>query len=105
MFRTDPTIESSCRTCGSAIKIGTAQSGRALGYRHPVESVVWYDFAYSQTAASCCPAIAFFCSDEHQQGWLLAQSPERIGRQLTLDEALEVGRALFETVLAGVSTG
>lgn len=106
MFQTDTTIESACRVCGDVIKIGTAQTGKALGYCHPSESVIWYDFAYSQiAAASCCPAITFFCSDEHQQRWLLAQSPQRIGCRLTLDEALEVVRALFETVLVGASTG
>jgi len=33
------------------------------------------------------------------QQWLSAQSPQRAGYRLTLDEALEVGRALFEPVL------
>ena len=101
MFRTNATIASSCRSYGSRIEIRTAQDGRSLGQCDPAETVVWYDLAYNQTAAaSCCPAIAFFCSDAHLGQWLCAQSPERIGQRLTVDEGLEVGRALFEPVLA-----
>lgn len=101
MFRKDAIIKSSCRTCDRRIEIGTGESGKSLGYCRPVESAVWYDFVYTQTAAtSCCPAIALFCSDEHLERWLLDQNPQRIGCRLTVDEGLEVGRALFEPVLA-----
>jgi len=104
MFRKDTTIKSTCRTCGGRIEIGTARNGKSLSYCRPVGSVVWYDLAYNQTAAeSCCPAIAFLCSDEHLGQWLLDQNPKRIGYRLTLDEGLEVGRALFEPVLATAS--
>jgi hypothetical protein len=104
MFRKDTTIKSTCRTCGVRIEIGTARNGKSLSYCRPVGSVVWYDLAYRQTAAeSCCPAIAFLCSDEHLGQWLLDQNPKRIGCRLTLDEGLEVGRALFEPVLASAS--
>jgi alkylmercury lyase len=101
MFRTDIVIESSCRACGSRIEIGTAQSGKSLSHARPGDAVVWYDLAYSgRAAASCCPAIAFFCSDAELHQWLSAQSAQRVGHCLTLDEALEVGRALFEPVFA-----
>src|SRR6266851_7389211 len=101
MFRTDAVIESSCRACGSRIEIGIAQGGKSLSHARPVDAIVWYDLAYSgRAAASCCPSIAFFCSDAELQRWLSAQSPQRAGYPLTLDEALEVSRALFESVLA-----
>jgi alkylmercury lyase len=101
MFHTDAVIESSCRACGRRIEIGTAQSGKSLSHAQPVDAVVWYDLAYSGRAvASCCPSIAFFCSNTELRQWLSAQSPQRAGYWLTLDEALEVGRALFEPVLA-----
>jgi alkylmercury lyase len=101
MFRTDALIESSCRACGSRIEIGTAQGGKSLSHAQPVDAVVWYDLAYSGRAAtSCCPSIAFFCSEAELQQRSSAQSPRRAGYLLTLDEALEVGRALFEPVLA-----
>ena len=104
MFRTDVFIESSCRACGSGIEIVTAQNGKVLSHVRPVNAVVWYDLAYSGcAAASCCRSIAFFCSEADLLGWLCAQSPQPQGYQLTVDEALEVGRALFEPVL-GVRT-
>jgi hypothetical protein len=105
MFRTDVIIESSCRACGSRIEITTAQGGKFLSHARPVDAVVWYDLAYSGRAlASCCPSIAFFCSGAALQHWLRAQSPQRAGYRLTLDEALEVSRALFEPVLATATT-
>jgi hypothetical protein len=101
MFHTDVVIESSCRACTKRIEIGTAQGGKSLSHVRPGHAVVWYDLAYSGRAAtSCFPAIAFFCSDAELQHWLSAQSPQRAGYCLTLDEALEVGRALFEPVFA-----
>jgi alkylmercury lyase len=101
MFRTDVVIESSCRACGNGMEIATAQGGKSLSHARPVNAVVWYDLAYSgRAAASCCAAIAFFCSDVELQHWLSAQRPPRAGYCLTLDEALEVGRALFEPALA-----
>jgi alkylmercury lyase len=101
MFRADATIESSCRHCGTSIEISTSQSGRAVSYARPASAVVWYDLAYSQAAAtSCCPSIGFFCCDEHLQQWLAGPTTRRAGYRLAIDEALEVGRALFEPVLA-----
>jgi alkylmercury lyase len=102
MYRTDATITSSCRLCGTAIEIGTARHGAALNHARPAGAVVWYDFAYRQTAAtSCCPSIGFFCCDEHLQQWMAAQATARTGCRLTLGEALEVGRAIFGPVFAG----
>ncbi len=101
MFRTDVVIASSCRNCRSSIEIATAASGKSLGHARPADAIVWYDLAYSgRAAASCCPSIAFFCSDAELQQWLSAESAQRAGYRLSLDEALEVGRALFEPVLA-----
>lgn len=104
MYRTDVTITSSCRLCGTIIEIGTAQHGTTLSHARPADAVVWYDLAYSQTAAiSCCLSIGFFCCDEHLQQWMTAQTTTRAGYRLALDEALEVGRAIFEPVFAGSS--
>jgi alkylmercury lyase len=101
MCREDATITSSCRLCGTAIEIGTAQRGTALGHARPTSALVWYDLAYNQTAAtSCCPLIGFFCCDVHLQQWMAAQTTARAGHRLTLEEALEVGRAIFGPVFA-----
>jgi alkylmercury lyase len=104
MLRTDAVIESSCRACGSRIEIATAQAGKSLSRARPGDAVVWYDLAYSgRAAASCCPAIAFFCSDAGLQQWLTGQVSQRAGYRLTLDDALQVSRALFEPVLTTAS--
>lgn len=100
MYGTDVTVESSCRQCGRRIRFTTADKGRALSDLERAEAV-WYDLAYSNSAAaSCCPAIAFFCSNEHLRRWLNAKTPRREGVRLTLDEALQLGRAIFGPVLA-----
>lgn len=100
MYGTDVTVESQCRSCGETIRVATGDAGRTLrSVSHP-EAVVWYDFAYEDSAASsCCPAIAFFCSDGHLQRWLDGQVARRTGARLDMNEALEVSRAIFGPVL------
>ncbi len=101
MYRNDVTIESRCRFCSETIRIVTAAEGRALRSVSPTDAVVWYDFAFEGSAAtSCCPIIAFFCSEGHLRRWLDGQKPQREGVCLTMDEALQVGRAIFGLVLA-----
>ncbi len=101
MYRTDVSIGSTCRFCGETISIATTGNGRELGMVSPVDAVVWYDFAFDGSAAtSCCPVIAFFCSEEHLRRWLDAQNPEREGVCLTMEEGLQVGRAIFGPILA-----
>ncbi|AUD00090.1 mercuric reductase (plasmid) [Bradyrhizobium sp. SK17] len=100
MYGADISISSPCRHCGSQIEVTTTADGRAPKSVAPAGAVVWYDFAYDGCAAgSCCPSIAFFCSDAHLQQWLDVQTPRRDGTGLTVDEALEVGRAIFGPVL------
>lgn len=100
MYKTDVAIESACRFCGDAVHVATADNGLALAKVSPEGAVVWYDFAYGgSAAASCCPTIAFFCSDDHLQRWADAQLPSRDGMRLSMSEALEVGRAIFGPVL------
>jgi hypothetical protein len=100
MYGTDVAISSRCHHCGAPVRVETASEGKALRSVTPSGAAVWYDFAYDASAAtSCCPAIAFFCSDEHRRHWLNDQTPRRDGTGLTIDEALEVGRAIFNPVL------
>ncbi|ORE97019.1 MULTISPECIES: alkylmercury lyase family protein [Aurantimonadaceae] len=96
----DVAVESTCRACGMAIRIATANQGARIATVSPAGTVVWHDTFYSGSAASsCCPRTAFFCSDAHLNDWLSA-SDERSGRRLSADEALQVGRAIFGPVLA-----
>lgn len=102
MYRQDVSIESSCHFCDAEIRISTARNGTALSSISPAGTVVWYDTRYAGGSAvtSCCPSIAFFCSDDHLQRWLASQAAQRRGYRLSPDEALEIGRALFGPVLA-----
>lgn len=100
MLQMDIAISSTCHRCGEAVQVVTTAEGTALKSVVPADAVVWYDFAYDGSAAtSCCPAITFFCSVEHRRLWLEAQKPTRSGSELTMDEALQVGRAIFGPVL------
>jgi alkylmercury lyase-like protein len=100
MYGTDVVISSRCHHCGAPVQVETASEGKALRSVMPSEATVWYDVAYDASAAtSCCPAIVFFCSDEHRRRWLDDQMPRRNGIGLTIDEALEVGRAIFGPIL------
>ncbi len=100
MYRADAPVTSSCRLCSETIRITTSGAGRALQSVAPEGAVVWYDYAYAGSASSsCCPVIAFFCSDEHLRRWLDGQTPQRRGARLAMDEALELGRAIFGPVL------
>ena len=87
MYQTDATITSACRLCGAPIEIGTAKQGTTVSHARPAKTVVWYDLAYSQTAAiSCCPSIGFFCCDEHLQQWVTAYGTAhgRVSRGITV---------------------
>lgn len=101
MYSADATVQSTCRVCSEMIRVETSDEGRSLLSVSPSDAVVWYDFAYGEDAAasSCCPTIAFFCSSAHLQGWLDEQIPRRQGVSLAMDEALEVGRAIFGPIL------
>lgn len=101
MYRRDVAIESPCRLCGAAVRVATAAAeGRALRSVAPARAVVWYDFAFSGSAAApSCTAIAFFCSNGHLRRWIDARTPRREGVRLTMDDALEMGRAIFGPAL------
>ena len=101
MYRSDVTVESRCRLSGGSVRVTTGDEGRTLRNVSPAGAVVWYDFAYEGGAAanSCCPSIAFFCSEEQLRRWLDQQSSPRHGVMLVMEEALEVGRAIFGPVL------
>jgi hypothetical protein len=100
MYGTDTKVSSQCRHCGETIHTTTTDEGRSIETVRPSSAVVWYDFAYDGCAASSsCPSIAFFCSPDHLSQWRALQTSGRNGAQLTMHEALELGRAIFGPVL------
>lgn len=97
MYGRDIAIDSSCRHCGKAISITTRQRGLALESALPAETVVWAGIAYANNCAatSLCRVLAFFCSDDHLETWRETDAPGARGIRLTLDEAMQVGKAIF----------
>lgn len=105
MYERDVDINSRCRNCGVPIAITTRGNGRAIGDVQPATAVVWSGIRYEDgcAASSLCTVIAFFCSDAHLEGWRTARHPETRGFRLSIDEALQAGRAIFSPSLAGLS--
>jgi hypothetical protein len=55
-------------------------------------------------ADTLCTVITFFCSAAHLEAWRSANHPDAAGFRLSLDEAVQVGRAIFGPTLAGLET-
>jgi hypothetical protein len=105
MYGVDTVITSLCRHCGGKVQVSITAADLALTSVTPPDAVVWYDFTYNGRAAqSCCPSIAFFCSRQHLERWLGGQAGRPEGMCLTMDEALEVGRAIFGPILTEPAT-
>ncbi len=105
MLGTDIVIESACRSCGAPIRIETRDQGAALADHSPSSAVVWTGIQYADRCAadSLCTVMAFFCSDRHLESWRGDQEPGARGFRLSLDEGLQMGRAIFMPLLAAAS--
>ena len=105
MYHTDATIDSTCPACGGAIHVETRDNGAALAAFSPSTAVVWSGIQYFDgcAAESLCTVIAFFCSDEHLVTWRNARHPGGKGVRLSMDEGLQVGKAIFTPLLAAAS--
>ena len=93
----DIAIDARCRHCGAPIRITTRDRGRALADVQPAMAVVWLSVRYKDECAanSLCAATAFFCTDDHLAAWGRERHSNEPGFRLSIDEALEVGRAIF----------
>lgn len=107
MLGSDATIESSCRGCGAPIRITTRDGGRALRSVSPTATVVWSGIRYAGgcSATSGCTVKVFFCSDEHLAAWRERADPDGTGFRLSVEAALQVGKALFVPMLAAGQVG
>ncbi|MEE9267601.1 MAG: alkylmercury lyase family protein [Gammaproteobacteria bacterium] len=105
MLGADVAIESACRFCGTPIRIETRDKGAALEVYSPTSAVVWSGLQYSNSCAadSLCTVMAFFCTDEHLHSWRDAQDRETKGFRLSMDEGLQMGKAIFMPLLAADS--
>ena len=104
MLDCDVAIESRCRHCGSPIRITTRIQGRALAAVDPQSAVVWLSGRYEGgcAASSLCAETAFFCTADHLAEWRRNRRDDVPGFGLSIEEALEVGRAIFGPILVGV---
>jgi hypothetical protein len=95
----DVTITSTCARCAAPIGVVTSDRGRALEAVSPPDTVVWLGLAYEDGCAanSLCRGINFYCSDDHLEAEIRG---DMAGHRLSLDEALEAGRAIFTPMLA-----
>jgi mercuric reductase len=102
----DIAIASRCRYGGAPVRITTQDRGRALADVEPTTAVVWLSVRYEGgcAASSLCTATSFFCSDNHLAAWRRGLPPDEPGFRLSIEEALEAGRAIFGPSLAGTGT-
>ena len=105
MYGQDVMIRSMCRHCGSDIAIATRDQGETVASAAPTGAVVWSGVRYADNCAanSLCRVLVFFCSDEHLIAWRSETDPSARGYRLTVDEAMEVGKAIFRPIRAGVA--
>ena len=107
MLGRDTAVESSCRGCGTPIRITTRDGGHALHSVSPTAAVVWAGTLYADgcSATSGCTVKAFFCSDEDLAAWRGRTDPDCAGFRLSVEAALQVGKALFVPMLAARPVG
>jgi len=105
MVDRDIAIASHCRHCGAPIRITTRDRGQGLAQIEPRTAVMWQSVRYEGACAanSLCATTVFFCSDDHLSAWPRERSADEPGFRLSIDEALEAGRALFGPSLAGLN--
>ncbi len=100
MCGTETTIASACAHCGRPIHVATSARGRLLAAVEPRTAIVWYSLAFEGCVArSRCPNTVFFCNDDHLAPWRASKRAHADGDRLTVEEALEIGIALFEPLL------
>lgn len=72
----------------------------ALAEVEPATAVVWYTLTFAGCVAqSRCPSTVFFCDEHHLTAWRASQAAQIAGDRLTVEEALEIGIALFGPLL------
>lgn len=101
MYGCDVQIQSTCRFCRASIEIATADEGRSVATLRPASAIVWSGMRYQDGCAadSLCTLIAFFCRDAHLESWRAAHASAARGFELSIEEALQAGRAIFGPVL------
>ena len=97
----DAVIDSACAQCGDAIHVETRDRGAGLAVVTPADAVVrvGIEHANNCSADSLCRVMSYFCSDDHLDSWREANHAHGGGFRLAMDEALQVGKAIFAPML------
>ncbi len=105
MYQRDVSVASRCRACDRPISAETRARGTAIASYAPNTAVVWSGLRYADNCAatSLCTVIAFFCSHRHLEEWRTTKYLDVRGHRLSMDEAHEVGVAVFGPMLATAS--
>ncbi len=101
MCGADAVIDSACAHCGGPIHIETRDRGAALAVVAPADAVVRVGIEYANDCAadSICRVMSFFCSDAHLESWREANHAHGEDYRLSMDEALQTGKAVFAPML------
>ena len=101
MLGKDVTIKSSCRATGSPITIELTAQGTEIRSVDPETAIVWSGIQVSNGCAadSLCTVISFFSSDDAFEEWRAKEHADMPGYRLTVDEGMQVGRAIFDPFL------
>jgi DNA-binding transcriptional regulator YhcF (GntR family) len=101
MMGQNTVIQSACRQCRAPIRIETSNQGADLTSYNPPSAVVWMGDWYANGcgATSLCTTITFFCSDSDLGRWQASAHHGTDGRRLSVEEAHEVGLAIFGPML------
>ena len=102
MFKKDIQIKSFCRATRAPITIELTAGGTEIKSVDPESAIVWSGIQLSDGCAadSLCTVLAFFSSNPAFEDWRAREHPDTPGYRLTLDEGLQVGRAIFDPFLA-----
>lgn len=94
-------IQSACRQCRAPIRVETNNQGANLTSYDPPSAAVWIGDWYADGcgATSLCTTIAFFCSDSHLGQSQASARHGTGGRRLSIEEAHQVGLAIFGPML------
>ena len=91
-------IRSGCFWCHAPV--GIQIEGGGIAAHWPASVAAWYPDRDSCgcTATSRCLLINFFCAEDHLAAWRNGNPGEQ-GIALSLEEAMEAGRTIFENLL------
>jgi len=85
--------------------VETRAPGTVLGSYTPGCAIVWSGLRHIDNCAatSRCTVVACFCSDAHLAEWRSANHRAIRGRRLSIEEADEIGAAVFGPMLVTAS--